>query len=268
MIDLAVNTAEMLFLTAAALGARHAFDADHLSVIDGIARQNFSRNPLIARLSGILFSTGHIVVVTLVGVLGAFLYPDLAASPKWLEPIGLAGSGTILILLGVLNLKGAFAQGLSEPRLAGVRSRLFSVRYGWFNSILVGAIFAISLDTVGIALGLSMAGRAIGGSEIALVGILGFGAGMLVIGGLNGLIVTHLIRSSSERSVKLLRMFSGAVGAGNILIGSIALFALAGLDLADALKLDGLVLTGIVLVPVFATAALVAWSSRALHTAK
>lgn len=259
------HTAAMLLLTAAALGARHAFDADHLSVIDGIARQNLSRSPLVAKLSGVLFSSGHIVVVTLVSAFSAVFFPNLAAPPAWLETIGLAGSGSILVLLGVLNLKAALAPGTSGLRLAGIRSRLYSVRYGWLGALLVGAIFAVSFDTVGIALGLSMAGRAIAGPAMTALGVLSFGAAMLLVGGLNGLIVVHLISTANGGASKLLSLFSGTVGIANLLLGCFALFTLAGIDLAAKLNLDGLMLTSIVLIPVLVSAVMVTLASRPLR---
>lgn len=266
MIDLARNTEAMLLLTSAALGARHAFDADHLSVIDGITRQNLSRSPLLAKLSGVLFSAGHVVVVTIVGALATVFFPNVAAPPSWLETIGLAGSGSILVLLGVLNLKAALAPSGSGHSIAGFRSKLFSVRYGWLSAFLTGAIFAVSFDTIGIALGLTITGRAMTGPLMASLSVVSFGVAMIAVGGLNGLIVVQLISAANGRARKLLSLFSGTVGIANILLGCVALFALAGIDLLARLRLDGLVLTSIVLVPVLASAVMVSVTSTRLRS--
>jgi len=50
------------------LGLRHGFDADHLAAIDGLATHNAGRRPRLARVSGVLFSLGHGIVVIVVAL--------------------------------------------------------------------------------------------------------------------------------------------------------------------------------------------------------
>ncbi len=52
------------------LGLKHGLDPDHLAAIDGLTRFNAARRPRLARWSGLLFSAGHGVVVTLVAIDG------------------------------------------------------------------------------------------------------------------------------------------------------------------------------------------------------
>ena len=53
------------------LGLKHGLDPDHLAAIDGLTRFNAQRRPRLSRWSGLLFSAGHGVVVTLVAVVVA-----------------------------------------------------------------------------------------------------------------------------------------------------------------------------------------------------
>lgn len=252
----------MLLVAASALGARHALDADHLSVIDGIARQNLERNPVVARLGGALFSAGHILVASIVAVLGSKYLFKANLVPSWLEAAGLTASGIILTLLGVLNLRTAFVQSHGSVSVVGFRSRFLNIRYGWISSTLIGAVFAISFDTIAIALGLSFAGEHLGGPSIAILGLLCFAAGMIAIGSINSWIIVRLVSAGSARSERLFACFSGAVGGANILLGTLALSRLSGTDLAAVAKLDGLVLSALVMTPVLAFALGIALRAR------
>src|SRR5262245_8071713 len=87
-----------------ALGLKHGLDPDHLAAIDGLTRFNATRRPLLARWSGLLFSAGHGVVVTLVAVGVATLAVE-TRPPVWLEDTGTWISIAFLVLLGFANLR-------------------------------------------------------------------------------------------------------------------------------------------------------------------
>ena len=53
------------------LGLKHGLDPDHLAAIDGLTRFNARERPALSRWSGLLFSAGHGVVVTLVAIVVA-----------------------------------------------------------------------------------------------------------------------------------------------------------------------------------------------------
>src|SRR5512132_895005 len=84
------------------LGLKHGLDADHLAAIDGFARYNAGRKPRLSRWSGMLFSAGHGLVVTIVAVAAATLATEWRA-PAWLEEAGTWISIAFLTLLGIAN---------------------------------------------------------------------------------------------------------------------------------------------------------------------
>ena len=99
------------------LGLRHGFDPDHLVAIDGLTRTSASR------WSGLFFSLGHGVAVTLIGVVVAVAATEWQA-PGWLEQSGAAISIGVLLALGAVNLATALRMpaGVSVP-LIGLRGR-------------------------------------------------------------------------------------------------------------------------------------------------
>jgi len=85
------------------LGLRHGFDADHLAAIDGLAFHNAGRRPRVARLSGVLFSLGHGLVVVGVAV-GVSLLAQAWQAPQWLDAMGVWVSVVALTLLALVNI--------------------------------------------------------------------------------------------------------------------------------------------------------------------
>lgn len=99
-----------LGLTAYLLGARHAFDADHVAVIDATTRTlaDQGRRPLTV---GFWFSLGHSSVVVAMAVLvvagtqvAATLLDDDAAVRSGLATVGSGVAGVVLWVLGLVNL--------------------------------------------------------------------------------------------------------------------------------------------------------------------
>ncbi|WP_166904218.1 HoxN/HupN/NixA family nickel/cobalt transporter [Mycobacterium sp. DL440] len=105
-----------LGVTAYLLGVRHAFDADHIAVIDNTTRKLVGEGTR-SLSAGFWFSLGHSSVVFGLALLLAFGVHALSGpvqnedSPM-LQTLGLIGSlvaGTFLILIGVTNLLAAVA---------------------------------------------------------------------------------------------------------------------------------------------------------------
>src|SRR5436853_189686 len=90
-----LSLAAVVFL----LGLKHGLDPDHLAAIDGLTRFNAGRHPRVSRWSGLLFSAGHGVVVTLVAIAVATVATEWRA-PEWLEQTGVWISIAFLALLG------------------------------------------------------------------------------------------------------------------------------------------------------------------------
>src|SRR5437763_17102149 len=108
------------------LGLKHALDPDHLAAIDGLTRFNAARRPAVSRWSGLLFSAGHGVVVTLVAIAVATVATEWRA-PEWLEQTGVWISIAFLALLGTANLLAVLRTPQGEIlQPVGMRSRLFA----------------------------------------------------------------------------------------------------------------------------------------------
>ena len=162
-------------ITAYTLGARHAFDADHIAAIDNTTRKLMAegRRPLSV---GFWFSLGHssiVVVLTLLLALGLrAVGTELADESSPLHQYGgLVGtlvSGAFLYLLGIINLvilvgivkvfrnmrRGEFDEQSLEEQLnkRGFMNRILgpalrAIRRPW-QIYPVGVLFGLGFDTV------------------------------------------------------------------------------------------------------------------------
>jgi nickel/cobalt transporter (NiCoT) family protein len=222
-----------------ALGLKHGLDPDHLAAIDGLTRFNAVRSPRLSRWSGLLFSAGHGVVVTLVAVVVATVASQWNV-PAWLEDTGTWISIGFLALLGGTNLVAAWrAPRGQHVHPIGIRSRLFERFTRAGHPVLiaaVGAAFAISFDTISQAVLFSVTGSSMAGWLFATTLGLVFTAGMMVTDAANGLWVSHLIRSADRRAAIASRAMSVAVGLASLAVAALAIArrALPGLDDAAA----------------------------------
>lgn len=217
-------TLSSLMAFAFLLGMKHGFDADHLASIDGLARLQSRQGRFgLARLSGMLFSSGHgLVVLAAAGLLGRY---GIAQLPQWLEPIGTWVSIIFLSSIGIVNLRQALRPG-KTPTMPPIANWIMQLPLpqGVIGNLLVGAMFAFSLDAMTVAAWFNLAGSTHGGASTTLILALCFIFGMIVTDTINGLLVAKLI-TRSERFVRRAgRLFS-------ILVASSAL-AVAGFGAA------------------------------------
>jgi high-affinity nickel-transport protein len=221
------------------LGLKHGLDPDHLAAIDGLTRFNAARSPRLSRWSGLLFSAGHGVVVTMVAIAVATVASQWQV-PSWLEDTGTWISIAFLALLGGVNLHAAWrAPGGALVRPVGLRSRVFERLTRAEHPVLiaaVGAAFAISFDTISQAVLFSVTGSNVAGWLFAATLGLVFTAGMIITDALNGLWVSHLVRSADRRAAIASRAMSVAVGIASLAIAGLAAArrALPALDAAAA----------------------------------
>lgn len=193
------------------LGLRHGLDADHLAAIDGLTRYNSESSPRLSRWCGVLFALGHGGVVMLVaGIVGsaAVAYPV----PAWLDGVGSWISITFLVALGLLNLRAVLETPPEEMvRLSGLRSTLLlrlTRTYRPLGIAAIGALFAISFDSLSQAVLFSAAAAHFGGAASALaLGAL-FVLGMATVDGLNSNWIAGLLRKQDQRA----RAVSRALG--------------------------------------------------------
>jgi high-affinity nickel-transport protein len=198
------------------LGCRHGMDPDHLATIDGLTRFNALAAPRVSRWSGVLFSLGHGLVVTVVAALVA-QWAGRWQMPAWTGPFGVWVSIGVLLALGSANLAAVWRTPADAMvPLAGLRSGLFA-RAGRISHPLtiaaVGALFALSFDTLSQAAVFSLAATRLAGWVLAVAMGLVFMLGMMASDGVNGLWIARLLRRADRRARIASRVMSLGVAA-------------------------------------------------------
>jgi len=216
------------------LGIKHGFDADHLATIDGLTRFNARRNPAWAHWCGSLFSLGHGAVVLAIALVVSVLSQGWVA-PAWLELSGAWISIAFLSLLGVLNLHAVFAAEANEMvRPVGLKARWLGrlAQSGHPGGVaVVGALFALSFDTVSQAALFAVAGVQAGG-WLPAVGLgLTFMLGMLLADGANGWWIARLIARADGAARVASRVMALAVAGISLLVAAWGAARLAMPDL-------------------------------------
>ena len=163
-----------LGLLAYTLGMRHAFDADHIAAIDNTTRKLMAENQSPVSV-GFWFSLGHSSVVCTLVILIALgvraLAGQVGSDASLLQQItgvvGVAVSGTFLMIIGIVNLvvlvgiiavfrrmrAGEYDEQALETQLnhRGFLNRILSgvtkaVRRPW-HMYPVGVLFGLGFDT-------------------------------------------------------------------------------------------------------------------------
>jgi len=234
-MDQLPTTWAALCALAFVLGAKHGFDADHLATIDGLTRYNARSNPRLARFCGTLFSLGHGAVVLLVALAAGSLASRWHA-PGWLELTGVAVSIVFLFGLAFLNLRAVLTTDpLTVVAPAGLKSRMLgrvvTVRRPWAVAA-VGALFALSFDTVSQAALFAVAASRFGGAPEAMLVAGLFVLGMLVVDGINGVWISRLIRRADVTAAIASRVMALTVAAISLVVGllTVARLALPAVD--------------------------------------
>jgi high-affinity nickel-transport protein len=212
------------------LGLKHGFDADHLAAIDGLTRYNARHGRRFARYCGALFSVGHGAIVVAIAI-AVGLASERWAAPGWLELSGAWISIGFLTLIGIVNLRAVLAAAPHEVVApVGVKGRflgrLNQARRPW-TVALVGALFALSFDTVSQSALFALTATQFGGLEHALALGLLFVLGMLVTDGINGLWISRLIARADQIAVIASRVMSLAVSGVALLVAAFGAARLA-----------------------------------------
>jgi high-affinity nickel-transport protein len=232
------------------LGLKHGFDADHLATIDGLTRHNARTSPALARIAGALFSLGHGAVVLLVALAAGTLAAGWR-TPGWLEVTGAVVSVLFLFGLAFVNVRAVLTtdrNAVVAP--AGLKARLLgrvlTVRRPWAVAA-VGALFALSFDTVSQAALFALAAGHYGGVAEALFVAALFVLGMLAVDGVNGVWISALIRRADRTAVIASRVMALAVAAISLAVGALTVGKLL-LPAVDAWASDHELLFGAVVV--------------------
>jgi high-affinity nickel-transport protein len=266
MPDLPATFAALCGL-ALALGARHGLDADHLATIDGLARLNAAARPRLARAAGTLFSLGHGAVVMGIALAAATLARQWQA-PPWLEAIGQATSVACLLGLGVMNLQAVARARPSDvvaPR--GLKGRLLARVVAAQRPATVagvGALFALSFDTLSLAALFALTAAHLGGVGYVVLAALSFTFGMVAVDGLNGWWISRVIARADRTAARASRAMSMAVAASSIGVAALAALRLAAPDLDAFLEARGVLVSAAVFAAV-AAAMLIGRAGRPPH---
>lgn len=219
-----------LLILTFVLGMKHGFDADHLATIDGLTRFNARAKPGLARYCGTLFSLGHGAVVVAIA-LGVSAIAGRWEVPEWFGTLGALISIAFLVALGGLNLAAVLK---TEPdqvvRPVGLKGRWLG-RLGRAGHpvlvALVGALFALSFDTLSQAAFFALTATRFGGWQHALVLALLFLLGMLVTDGINGFWIARVIARADQVARVASRVMGLVVSGISLLVAAFGLAKLA-----------------------------------------
>lgn len=212
-----------LLLLTFVLGMKHGFDADHLATIDGLTRFNARQRPGLARYCGTLFSLGHGAVVMAIA-LGVSAVAGTWAVPEWFGVLGSVISIAFLVALGSLNLAAVLRAGPDEVvQPVGLKGRLLgSLRHVSHPALvaLVGALFALSFDTLSQAAFFALTATRFGGWQHALLLASLFMFGMLLTDGINGLWIARLIARADQVALIASRVMGLVVSGVSLLVAA------------------------------------------------
>ena len=198
---------------AGLLGFRHGFDSDHVAAIDALARvQREAGRRRLARWCGAFFSGGHALVVLIAALLAVRI--GEGAAPAWADAAGGWFSIVCLSLFGALNLHAAFSRHRHGHLLGRALGLIRPVAVVPAGPLLIGALFALSLDTLTMAVWFGGAGTQGGGVPIVGLIALSFGAGMIVADGLSGWWINRLMSRSALQRADAMRLVSALIGVG------------------------------------------------------
>lgn len=212
-----------LLILTFVLGMKHGFDADHLATIDGLTRYNIRSKPSLARYCGMLFSLGHGAVVMAIA-LGVSAIAGQWEVPAWFGVLGSLISIGFLVALGSLNLAAvlrAEPDQLVQP--VGLKGKLLgNLRHASHPALiaLVGALFALSFDTLSQAAFFALTATQYGGWQHALMLALLFLLGMLLTDGINGLWIARLIARADQVALVASRVMGLVVSGVSLLVAA------------------------------------------------
>jgi high-affinity nickel-transport protein len=224
-------------LMALSMGLRHGLDADHLAVVDALARPRALAARTSAAWTGVLFALGHVAVILILAVTFS-LTARAFDPPPFLEVAGAVISSATLLVLGGLNVRAALSRAAGDRgSIVGLRSRLFASLRGSPSAghvFCIGALFAVSFDAVAVAgLFAGTGGHPLGAMAAAAV----FAFGMLAISAVNGIWVARLLGDVPMVRRGAARIMSVTIGLVSLAVGAWILMRVPGNPLSLSLDI-------------------------------
>ncbi len=227
-------------VTAYLFGLRHAWDADHIAVIDNTVRKLLTLGRR-AHGVGFYFSVGHAAVVLLMAVAAALIgsalldrQDDLGRAGGWVAPLV---AGGYLIAVALVNLTaaarllrtGATPHAHTHGLLARVIAPLTRLVGREWQVLPLGFLMGLGFDTASEVALLALTGDAaqhgLTWSAVLSLPLL-FAAGMTLLDTLDGVCMTHayawaLDNPQARRTYNLL--VTGLSGVIALVIGAASL---------------------------------------------
>nr|HAT8714855.1 DNA repair protein [Legionella jordanis] len=204
-------------MLAFGLGIRHGLDLDHLATIDCISR-TIPTHDHLSRQVGVLFSFGHGVVVIIASLI---LAKGVTEAPVWLETSGKLISQFFLLALGGFSLWQLLTPSMQTEKVLKNHwlAHCLPKRFNRLMIIGIGGLFALSFDTFSQVIFFSVSASIFTHWWIPLwLGVL-FTMGMMSADGINGWLISTLIRKAKERSILLSRLLSLVIAGFSLSLG-------------------------------------------------
>ena len=215
-------------VTAFLLGARHAFDADHITIIDNATRK-LVNDGKAARSTGIWFALGHSSVVFGLAAIIAFGVTAIAGPvqdtnsdlQQFLGVVGSVAAGAFLVVVGLMNLSaltgilharrhikaGTFDEHRVEHHLhnRGILARLFArvirrIDKPWHlypAGLLMGLGFDTATQIALLVLAGGTAAYALPWYAVMVLPVL-FTAGMVIFDSADGIVMSRAYEWSQD----------------------------------------------------------------------
>lgn len=209
------------------MGLRHGFDLDHLATIDAITRTT-ANNIFISKSTGLLFSLGHGAVVIVMSIVMGGGLSQFKPSHT-LELFGAWVSIFFLFTLGIINIYNIFFFKTRSGKIKmtqWVSRHLIKNHYQALSIFGIGALFAISFDTLSQIALLALSASTQAGWVFALIiGVL-FMLGMMLADGVNGLLVAQVIFRGNQISVTASQIIGTGIALFSLITGTLGLIRL------------------------------------------
>ena len=231
-----------LALTAVLLGARHAFDADHIAAIDNVTRR-LSSVGVPAGNVGFWFSLGHSTIVVVTGVMvavGATLARDLVLAEDSAIRVGLGLWGLsfatlVVAVFGIVNLVSLVRvlrrrdrSDEAGPRgpITAVFARVLATVDSPRRMFPIGVLFGLGFDTAATIGLMVAAGTTAAGSSVALALSLPllFAAGMAACDTADSMFMSRLY-SWAGRGEGRFRSYNIVVTSLSVLVAGVVVIA-------------------------------------------